>query len=210
MDTPGGIRGFELSRALQHSDIVLVPVCDSAFDYDASADCIAEMRQHPKIGKGKAQLAVVGLRIQPASVAEGRLRAWATLQDVPHIGSLRSSPLYVHGAAMGLTVFDCCGPGSASDELEDWRPIQHWLDAALVQRNRELQMRKARTLFDGQGDAGSGGSVSGASTLASRARVLAVVRSGGQQPRKLDCRALVAASPLLTAPSRVAGYGPAT
>lgn len=130
MDTPGGIHGFELARLLVFADIVLMPICDSAFDYDAAAACLAEMRTHPRVANGRARIAAVGMRILPRSAAEQRLRDWAADQDVEYLGTVRPSQVYVRCAASGLTAFDL-PPLSVANELAAWQPLLGWLDAAL-------------------------------------------------------------------------------
>jgi len=44
------------------------------------------------------------------------------------LGELRDTQNYVQLAARGLTLFDIA-PGRVHRDLEQWEPIQRWLDA---------------------------------------------------------------------------------
>ena len=143
MDTPGGIRGFELARLLVFADIVLMPVCDSAFDYESAAACLAEMRTHPRIASGRARVAVVGMRIAPHTSAEQRARAWAAQNDLEYIGSIRPAQVYVGCAASGMTLFDLA-PATVAADLHLWKPILDWLTAALTGGRLIAQARRGR------------------------------------------------------------------
>src|SRR4051812_12864691 len=39
LDTPGGMRGFDLARVVMFADAILMPVCNSAFDRESAAEC---------------------------------------------------------------------------------------------------------------------------------------------------------------------------
>jgi len=146
MDTPGGIHGFELARLLVFADIVLMPVCDSQFDYDSAAACLAEMRTHPRVAGGRVQIAAVGMRIQPRSAADQRARVWAGTHDIEYLGAIRASQTYVRCAGSGLTVFDL-PPLNVAAELAQWQPVLDWVDAAL-EGNKIISMaRKGRPVY---------------------------------------------------------------
>jgi chromosome partitioning protein len=163
VDTPGSVHGYELAKLLVFSDLVLIPVCDSAFDYDASQDCIEEMRKHPKVAKGRVKMAVVGMRIQPGSPAEQRACAWAARLAVPYLGSVRGSSLYGQAAAMGLTVFDLASVETERAELADWGQVTAGLDGLLGEHADELEAGRSRARRQGWGDSIFGESAFGAS-----------------------------------------------
>src|SRR5215204_499949 len=41
VDTPGGLRGFDLARVVMYADAILIPVCNSIFDRESAAECLA-------------------------------------------------------------------------------------------------------------------------------------------------------------------------
>jgi chromosome partitioning protein len=167
VDTPGSVRGYEMAKLLSFSDVVLVPVCDSSFDYESSEDCIAEMRKHPKAAQGRVTFAMVGMRIRPGSTAEERARSWAAKLAIPYLGSIRGSALYPEGAATGLTVFELAASERAQAELEDWRLLMSGLEELLSQRADERQAGRSRARRQGSIDSNFGESSFGNSSFGS-------------------------------------------
>ncbi|MEO8925298.1 MAG: ParA family protein, partial [Caldimonas sp.] len=39
LDTPGGLRGFDLARVVAFADVILMPICNSVFDRESAAEC---------------------------------------------------------------------------------------------------------------------------------------------------------------------------
>lgn len=74
IDTPGGLQGFELARILMFADVVLLPLCNSAFDRESAADCLADIRRHPRVDSGRCEVAAVGMRIDSRTTGQQRLR----------------------------------------------------------------------------------------------------------------------------------------
>ena len=63
LDTPAGLHGHDLVRAVLCADAIVIPVCDSAFDRDAAAQCWTELQHHPRVASGRCRVAAVGMRI---------------------------------------------------------------------------------------------------------------------------------------------------
>jgi chromosome partitioning protein len=129
LDTPGGLRNFDLSRVVMNADAILMPVCDSAFDRDSAADCLAELMTLNRVASGRCKVAVVGMRVDARTKGAARLAEWATQQGLPYLGAIRDSQLYVRSAEQGLTLFDLPAPKVEGD-LAQWRPVLDWLEAA--------------------------------------------------------------------------------
>jgi chromosome partitioning protein len=126
LDTPGGLRGFDLARVVMYADAVLMPVCNSAFDRESAADCVAELRTLPRVASGRCRLAAVGMRIDARTKAEAVLRAWAAGLDLGFLGVLRDAQAYVRCVEDGLTLFDL-PPAKVAQDLAQWQPILDWL-----------------------------------------------------------------------------------
>ena len=60
LDTPGGMRGFELARVVALADAILMPVCNSVFDRESAADCYAELQALPRVASGLLYLFFLG------------------------------------------------------------------------------------------------------------------------------------------------------
>lgn len=131
LDTPGGLRGFELARVVMYADAILMPVGASAFDRESAADCLAELQALPRVATGRCQLAVVGMRIDGRTRGAQTLAAWASSLGVPLLGVLRESQNYVRCVEDGLTVFDL-PPSETRTDLAQWAPVLRWVDAAMA------------------------------------------------------------------------------
>jgi chromosome partitioning protein len=127
LDTPGGLRGFELARVVMSADAILMPVCESAFDRDAAAQAWAEISHHPRVAAGKCRVAIVGMRIDARTHAEQTLRLWADTLGAPFLGVLRDTQGYVRCIERGLTIFDLPASKAGNDRAQ-WAPILDWLD----------------------------------------------------------------------------------
>jgi chromosome partitioning protein len=133
LDTPAGLQGHELVRAVMCADAIVMPVCDSAFDRDAAAHCWAELQHHPRITSGRCRVAAVGMRIDTRTRADDTLQTWARAIGLPFIGVLRDTKMYVRCIERGLTIFDLPAARTQADR-EQWTVILDWLDPLWVSR----------------------------------------------------------------------------
>lgn len=131
VDTPGGLTGLELARVVMYADAILMPVANSLFDRESSAECFAELRRLPRVLSGRCALAAVGMRVEAGSEAHAALRRWADGLALPLLGALRESMTYVRCAEQGLTVFDL-PPAVVRPEMAEWQPILAWLQRVLA------------------------------------------------------------------------------
>jgi chromosome partitioning protein len=130
LDTPGGLRGFDLARVAAFADVILMPVCNSLFDRESAADCYAELMTLPRIASGRCKVAAVGMRLDARTKAAEVLEAWARSLKLPFIGVLREAQIYVRCVENGLTVFDLSGVQAEADTAQ-WKPIVSWLEPVL-------------------------------------------------------------------------------
>jgi chromosome partitioning protein len=131
LDTPGGLRGFELARLVIAADAILMPVCHSVFDRDSAAACLEELMTLPKVADGRCRLATVGMRVDGRTKAGDVLQAWAAEHKVPMVGTLRETQLYVKCLERGLTLFDLPASQIAADMVQ-WQGILDWLDPVVT------------------------------------------------------------------------------
>ncbi len=130
LDTPGGLRGFDLARAVMYADAILMPVCNSAFDRESAAECYAELLALPRVASGRCKVAAVGMRLDARTKAGETIRRWAESLNIAYIGALRETQTYVHCVDQGLSVFDL-PPSKVEADLAQWQPILAWLATAL-------------------------------------------------------------------------------
>lgn len=127
LDTPAGLHGRRLKDILKMADKVLIPLQPSVFDIFATKGFLDELAasQHA----GKAQIAIVGMRVDARTLAADQLQTFVESTGFPVLGHLRDTQNYVHLAAQGLTVFDVA-PQRVARDLALWQPICDWLQSS--------------------------------------------------------------------------------
>jgi chromosome partitioning protein len=130
LDTPGGLRGFDLARVAAFADVILMPICNSIFDRESAADCYAELMALPRIASGRCKVAAIGMRLDARTKAADVLEHWARGLKLPFIGVLREAQAYVRCVETGLTVFDL-PEAQAQADIAQWKPILAWLEPVL-------------------------------------------------------------------------------
>lgn len=126
LDTPGGLHGLDLARVVMSADAIIMPVCNSMFDRESAASCHTELMAMPRVASGKCKLGVVGMRLDARTRAADVLRDWAQGLNVPFLGVLRETQIYVKSLENGLTMFDLSADKHEAD-LRQWEPILEWL-----------------------------------------------------------------------------------
>ncbi|HEY2559407.1 MAG TPA: ParA family protein [Caldimonas sp.] len=130
LDTPGGLRGFDLARVVAFADVILMPICNSIFDRDSAAECFAEMMTLPRVASGRCKVAAVGMRLDARTKGAEVLESWARGVKLPFIGVIREAQAYVRCVEQGLTVFDLAD-AQAQVDVAQWKPIVAWLEPVL-------------------------------------------------------------------------------
>jgi chromosome partitioning protein len=141
LDTPGGMRGFELARIVGYADAILMPLCNSVFDRQSAAECYAELKTLPRVASGRCKVAAIGMRIDGRTKSAAVLKEWAQQIGVPFIGVLRETQAYVRCIERGLTLFDLPSAQVQCD-LAQWEPIVQWLKPVLTAKTRALEAQQ--------------------------------------------------------------------
>lgn len=126
LDTPAGLHGRRFKDIMKVADKVIVPLQPSVFDIFATRAFLDDLAQNQHASR--ARIAIVGMRVDPRTIAADKLQAFIESVGLPMIGHLRNTQNYVHLAAQGLTLFDVA-PSKVERDLELWTPICDWLDA---------------------------------------------------------------------------------
>jgi len=129
IDSPAGLHGKSLERALKLVDRVVVPIAPSLFDMNASQDFLDVLQTEKAVRKGKIYVGVVGMRMAPRTRAATTLEQFMQQLDMPILAYLREAQLYVNAAFEGKSLFDV-PPYLAERELEQWQYLLSWLDAS--------------------------------------------------------------------------------
>jgi len=129
LDTPAGLHGKLLEKVLKLSTRVIVPVQPSMFDMLATRHFLTELLSEKAVRKGKADVAVIGMRVDARTRAAGELERFFATFELPVLTYLRDTQTYVQATAAGMTLFDL-PPSRAERDLEQWRAIIEWAEAA--------------------------------------------------------------------------------
>ena len=124
LDTPAGLHGWRFNDVMKMANRIIVPLQPSVFDIFATRAFLDELAANRHASK--AQVALVGMRVDARTLASDKLRSFVDSLGLPVLGYLRDTQNYVHLAARGLTLFDVA-PGRVEKDLEQWQPICQWL-----------------------------------------------------------------------------------
>lgn len=127
IDSPAGLHGKNLERALKLAHKVAVPIAPSLFDIRASQDFLAALHAEKAVRRGHAFVGVVGMRIDPRTRAGVTLEQYMAQQDLPVLGHLRNTQHYVNAAFEGKSLFDL--PHHVAErDVEQWAGLIDWLE----------------------------------------------------------------------------------
>lgn len=127
LDTPAGLSGKALEKVVKVASKIVVPVQASPFDMWAVEAFLAELKAVKAVTKGKADLALVGMRVDPRTRAADSLSQFMAGLDVRVLTFLRPTQLYVQAASAGLTLFDLPESKTHKD-LAQWQPLMDWVE----------------------------------------------------------------------------------
>jgi chromosome partitioning protein len=127
IDTPAGLYGRNLERALKLAHKVAVPIAPSLFDIRASPDFLAALNAEKAARRGKGFAGVVGMRLDARTRAGVTLEQFMARQGLPVLACLRNTQHYVNAVFEGKSLFDL-PPHVAGRDLEDWHGLIDWLN----------------------------------------------------------------------------------
>ena len=129
IDSPAGLHGKMLNRAVKLAHRVLVPIVPSAFDMQASQDFISALQEEKAIRKQRSFVGIIGMRVTPRTRAAQQLEHWLDQLDLPLLTLLQDTQAYVNAAFEGRSIFDL-PVHHTRREREQWQGIADWLDAS--------------------------------------------------------------------------------
>lgn len=128
LDTPAGLHGKKLDVVVKSIHRVIVPLQPSIFDILATRAFLDVLLEEKAVRNQKTFVAIVGMRVDARTRAAHELERFVEGLDVPVLGFLRDTQLYVQAAAHGLTLFDL-SPVRTEKDLPQWQGIIDWVDA---------------------------------------------------------------------------------
>lgn len=127
IDSPAGLHGKNLERALKLAHKVVVPVAPSLFDIRASQDFLVTLAAEKAVRKHHAFAGVVGMRVDPRTRAGVTLEQFMQRLDLPVLAFLRNTQHYVNAAFEGKSLFDL-PPHLVERDLAQWQGLITWLE----------------------------------------------------------------------------------
>jgi chromosome partitioning protein len=121
LDTPAGLSGARLDEVLRIADKVIVPLQPSMFDILATQEFLQKLASR----NGKAEVGVLGMRVNVRTRAADQLAHYAGNLGLPVLGYLRDTQNYVQLAAHGATLWDVA-PSRVEKDQEQWQQLVHW------------------------------------------------------------------------------------
>jgi chromosome partitioning protein len=128
LDTPAGLHGKMLDKVLKLSTRVIVPVQPSVFDMRATRYFLEALLSEKVVRKGKADVAVIGMRVDARTRAAAELERFFATFDLPVLTYLRDTQVYVQAAGAGMTIFDL-PPSRGERDVAQWQTIIDWAEA---------------------------------------------------------------------------------
>ena len=126
LDSPAGLHGEKLAELVKRVEKVIVPIVPSSFDFAATQNFLNELLQEKSIRKGKAFVAIVGMRVDARTRAAEKLDEFLAPIDLPVLTHLRDTQNYVTAAFEGKSIFDMA-PSAVAQDIAQWQPILKWL-----------------------------------------------------------------------------------
>jgi chromosome partitioning protein len=127
IDSPAALHGKNLAHAIKLASRIIVPVAPSLFDLQASRDFLQTLAEEKKVRSSKCHIGIVGMRMEMRTKAAWALEHFLASLDLPILGYLRETQVYVNAAFEGRSLFDL-PPYLAERELEQWAFLQGWLE----------------------------------------------------------------------------------
>ena len=127
LDSPAGLHGDKLADLVKRVEQVIVPIVPSSFDFAATRTFLDELLEEKAVRKGKAFVAIVGMRVDARTRAAEKLDEFLAPIDLPVLTHLRDTKNYVTAAFEGKSIFDMA-PWIVAQDLTQWQPIAKWLE----------------------------------------------------------------------------------
>jgi len=127
IDSPAALHGKNLAHAIKLASKIIVPVAPSLFDLQASRDFLQTLAEEKRVRNSKCHIGIVGMRMEMRTKAAWALEHFLASLDLPILGYLRETQVYVNAAFEGKSLFDL-PPYLAERELEQWAFLQGWLE----------------------------------------------------------------------------------
>lgn len=106
VDTPAGLRGFELTEHLKDVNSIVVPVLPSSIDINATANFLRELLLVARVKMSQTPIYFMPNRIKARTTTLQGLERFLGGLNVPVAAYLRDTVNYAHGSELGMGVYE--------------------------------------------------------------------------------------------------------
>jgi len=123
IDTPAGVRGFELGELVRQCGVIVIPILPSDVDIHAGAGFIADLLLDAHIRSARTRVVVVANRIKSNTRIYASLQRFLSRLEFPLIAQFSDSQTYVHAAQQGLGIGEMRPDRLVQRELAQWHRL---------------------------------------------------------------------------------------
>lgn len=131
IDTPAGVRGFELGEFLRQCDVIVIPVLPSDADIHAGAGFIADLLLDARIRSAGTRVFVAANRVKANTRIYAALQRFLDRLDFPLAAQFSDSQTYVQAAQQGLGICEMRQDALVQRELAQWRRLLASLEVSV-------------------------------------------------------------------------------
>ena len=127
IDTQAGLRGMELSDAIDRSDMIIIPVLPSAIDMRATADFVAQLFLSKSYRRTRKPIGVVANRVINDSIIYRKLQKFLLSLRINFISTFNDNKAYLWAAEKGVGIFELNEPSVGREKVE-WDLLLKWVE----------------------------------------------------------------------------------
>lgn len=127
IDTPAGLKGFELTEHLKGVDAIIIPVLPSSIDISATVNFLRELLLVAKVKMSEMPVYILPNRVKPRTRTFDALERFLASLNMPVIDQLRDTVNYIRAVEMGLGVYEL-PVGKLDVDRASWDSLMHCID----------------------------------------------------------------------------------
>jgi chromosome partitioning protein len=136
IDTPPGLKGYNLVEQIKGADCLLIPVLPSPIDIFATADFIRDLLLEAKVRQTRTRIGIIANRVKKNTLAFQALERFLRTLSIPVVARLRDSQNYVKASEEGLGIHELKNKPVYVDKMH-WRGICDWIEQRPSTVNKE-------------------------------------------------------------------------
>ena len=123
IDTPAGVRGFELGELVRQCDVIVIPVLPSDADIHAGAGFVADLLLDARIRSAGTRVVVVANRVKANTRIYASLERFLGRLEFPFVAQFSDIQTYIQAAQQGLGICEMRPDALVRRELAQWRRL---------------------------------------------------------------------------------------